>query len=165
MRTIDSGSLQALFQSGTAYVWLPALTLTYDSNTLRLVANTENVTLPPAEVYTACPFEFALPDDDEETAPQIQVSVDAVGPLGKQLIREFQSLVTPPVGAVALIRGVKTSTGWAYTKELAQSNWTVNSLGVTPTAITLSMGFNMKILDEPATIGRFIPAVAPGLFR
>lgn len=164
MRTIDTSTLEQLFSAETAYVWLPALSLESAATRFHLVANMENITVDGV-VYLACPFEFSMPNDDEESPPQIETAIDAVGPVGKALIRQFQSLTVAPTGKVALIRGYREGTAWQFTEEFAQSGWTVTSLGVTATAITLTMGFDMNILNEPATIGRFIPAVAPGLFR
>lgn len=165
MTSIQSDSLKELFRSETACVWLPAVSFKLlTTYTLHLVANTEAVTVGGI-TYTPCPFEMTLPEDSEETVPQVTLLMDAVGPSGRSLIKVLQETHDPAKATINLLRGTPGISGWDWVVETSQDNWVAQSASVTAKTISLTLGYRMNLLNEPATVGRFVPSIAPGIFR
>lgn len=80
-RVLSPAATRTALAFETPVAFLPLLSftdhLTTPTFTYRVVCNTENIT-SRSNVYTACFFEFSLPDDNDEAPKGITVAIDNV---------------------------------------------------------------------------------------
>lgn len=129
--------------------------------TTRLPAFTtdENVvygTVSRSKDFLYCPIEISLPTDEEDAAPQTEITVSNVG---RELVEAIRSLSTSPTITMELVLGSNTDqieyniTGFTF------QDITINTLTITGT-LTIEM-----LTNEPFPFRTFTPSTAPGLFK
>lgn len=95
-----NGIDHALTAQGTDEVVLPLLTLRHNSisETLRFVANTENI-VANGETHIAFPFEITLPSDDGNT-PRCQLTIPNID---RRIDQAARDIVGSPIADIAII--------------------------------------------------------------
>lgn len=75
-RTLSSNALRAINARETSQVFLMLLEIDHDTlqQPMRFVANNEDIT-HQGNVYQNFPFMLALPDDDPDTIPEVQLRI------------------------------------------------------------------------------------------
>ncbi len=174
-RQVSADGLRSLFAQETDHVWLPALCLKGSSGNTYLIANSEDVTLPfdlavrPAAVptpivYSACPFSIKLAVDDESEVPYVSLTMENIGLIGRSIVKTLQDNDFQSQAYIAVVRGRRDPSVWSWAVELGPTLYDLLTVSVTVNTVEASLGFHTDFLNEPATVGRFSPAVAAGLF-
>ena len=174
-RQVSTEGLLSLFSQETDHVWLPALCLKGNPVNTYLIANSEDVNMPfdlakrPAAVttpitYNACPFSTKLAVDDESEVPYVSLMMENIGLVGRSIVKTLQDSDFQSQAYIAVMRGRLDTSGWVWAIELGPTMYDLLSVSVTVNTVEASLGFHTDFLNEPATVGRFSPAVATGLF-
>lgn len=93
-RTLSSGAVRALTAHETEEVFLTLLTIQHIDldSPIRIVANNQDI-VSRGDSYLALGFEITLPQDDGETIPQVQLSIDNVD---REITETIRSLTSSP---------------------------------------------------------------------
>lgn len=93
-RTLSSGAVRALTAHETEEVFLTLLTIRHIDldSPIRIVANNQDI-VSRGDSYLALGFEITLPQDDGETIPQVQLSIDNVD---REITETIRSLTSSP---------------------------------------------------------------------
>lgn len=154
-RTLSSVAKQAMFGQETAEVFLLLLTIAGTGiTTLHFVNNYENVT-SNGQVYTAFPFEIALPEDTEERPPRMRIKIDNVD---RQIVQAVRSLTSPPTITLSVVLASQPNTVEASFPGFTLRNVRYDALVVEGELLA------EDVLSEPYPAGSFTPTVFQGLF-
>lgn len=155
-RVLSTAAKQAIFAQQTHEVFLMILTIEHDDlgGPIRVVNNRDNIT-SGGDVYTAYPFAFALPDEDEETLSQVELVITNVDRL---LVDSVRSIATPLTVTLEVIL--------ADTPDTIEAGPFIMSMSeVRYDALKLSGTCNFQdLLNEPYPEGSYTPSTYPGLF-
>lgn len=102
MRSLSSAMRAAIHASETSEVILVLLTLSHpDIFTQRFVNNNANI-VSRGETYVAYPFDITLPDDRDDEAVRVRLSIDNVD---RSLVLAVRSINSrPPTFTIEVIR-------------------------------------------------------------
>ena len=141
----DSGGVLVLLKIDHAALSAP----------LRLVADTRDITTL-GDTYRALPFSITLPNDKAREMPRARLQMDNVG---RELTAELERL--PPGAALtATLMIVHRSTPGVVDYEFTAP---LSGVRVDQTSVSATMGPD-DLMRRPATLLRFDPKTAPGLF-
>lgn len=159
MRPISAAGIQALCRETSDQVWVSCLTITGAglSEPARLTNNPAGLTVGPY-VFAYYPFEFQLARDTDDAPTQAQIRIDNIDRYMSLAILNAAGRPTldvevyrvPPGGAPVLETGPDRYTGLSVTGDAS--------------TVTITLGFNLDILNEAAVHDGFSPGLAPGLF-
>lgn len=159
MREISADGMISLFAEATGQVWLAALTLADPANvlpTLRAVANTEDLDYG-GHTYTACPFEWILADDTEQSVAQAKIRIDNVS---QEISLAIRQITEPPLIDLEIFR---VDTVGTVHRELGPSRFSLLTCSVDALVIEGTLGYEHDFLNESAQQYSFTPSVCPGL--
>ena len=154
--TLSDNMLRAVQMPETGEVFLPLVRLSHAdwASDLRLVCNDEPIS-HGGEIYEPRAFSITLPDQDGESTPVVQWSVDAV----------LQDIIAEIRGATSKIDAdvfyVLASTPDVVELEYSDLELTTVQYSETRIGGPLSIA---SILDEPFGYLTLTPNTAPGLF-
>lgn len=155
-RSLSTTAKAAIFGSDTGQVFLLLLTISHASlsASLRFVNNYTDI-VSNGNTYTAFPFEITLPDDKEESLPQMRLAIDNVD---RQIVNAIRSLTSPPTVTLDVILASAPNTLEASFSGFVLRNVTYGEL-VVEGALLLE-----DVLNESFPQHSFTPNTAPGLF-
>mgnify|MGYP003405271219 CR=1 FL=1 len=157
--TISPQATEEVFgQEGGGF--LACLTISHDDleEPIRVIDNTVNVTRTiGAEdfVFIAFPFEITLPDDQADSVPKAQLTIDNVSREVAQLIR---SITTPPTVTIEVVRISDVNEVEVTLPDFQLRNVEWDALTVTGDLII------DDIAQEQFPQRKFTPSEYPGLF-
>lgn len=156
MRTVSLPSLQGMLaqQTGEWFVVLLDIDHPSFSSPIRLVNDYSNMTVG-ADVYAAYPFEFVLPDEQDDREPQATLSIDNTD---RMLVDEIRTMVGPPTITARIVRGEDPSS-----IEWGPIDFTVRSVQYDVNLIRFRLVF-LNYSEEPFPHIVFTPRLFPGLF-
>jgi hypothetical protein len=129
--------------------------------TTRLPAytNDENVvygTVSSSLDYFYCPVEISLPGEEEDAAPQTEITVSNVG---RELVETIRSLTSSPTITIDLVLASNPDQIEYHISGFTFQDITINTLTITGT-LTIEM-----LTNEPFPFRTFTTSTAPGLFK
>jgi hypothetical protein len=149
--------IQAALAENTAEVFLMLLTFNHETfaEPIRLVNNLEDIT-SRGNVYMAFPFSLALPVDDGDSLPTVEISCENAS---LELIDELRSLVSPMSVTLELIL--------ASTPDyIEQSIADMRVSGIEYDAQNLKLTANIDdLLNTIFPKERYLPSNFAGLFQ
>ncbi|USZ48140.1 DUF1833 family protein [Halomonas sp. DN3] len=158
VRSISADTMRELFAQNSGAMMLACVQFTHAqmSEPARIVNNTENIQFN-GQTYIGLPFELTLPSDTEERIPTVEMRVDNVD---RTLVDLLRSVDSPPGVRLDIVR----VQGGAVTPEIGPLDFVLLNSDIGVDVVTLSIGYAMDILNEPAVAEIFNPGLAPGLF-
>lgn len=160
--TISAAARAALYRQETDEVLLCLVTISHADlpATLRFVNNTVDI-VSRGETYKGYPFEVALPDEDPDHPPAVEITIDAV------------STDDPALDPVAIVRSLSTAPVFTFEVVLASTPDTVevgageiDLVSVDYDALVLTGRLEYQnTLGEPFASHSFSPSLFPGLFQ
>ena len=141
----DSGGVLTLLKMDHASLSAP----------VRIVNDTRNVTTL-GDTYLALPFRIVLPSDKAREMPRAQLQIDNVG---RELTAELERL-PPGAALMATIIIVHRSTPGTIDYQFTAP---LSGVRVDMANVSAVMGPD-DLMRRPATLLRFDPATAPGIF-
>lgn len=159
VRSISANTMRELLAQHSGSVMLTCVTFTHAemSEPLRIVNNTVPIQFNGYQ-WTALPFTMTLPEDTEDRIPNIEMVVDNVDLTMVELLRSVSS----PPGVQVDVVNVQGST---VTREIGPLDFSLLSHDIGVDTITLTIGYAIDILNEPAVQDILNPGTAPGLFN
>jgi len=147
----------AVLEQNTDEVFLWLLTIQHqESNTtFRLVNNLDDV-VSRGETYMAFPFQFVLPEDDGETLPTIQISVDNVSLELIEIIRTYGTGIT--ITSEIIMASAPDNVEYSI-DDLSLVDATYNSQSITLTAQI------QDLLNQRFPADDYLPRTFPGMFK
>ena len=102
MRNLSSDTLRALFAQESGEVFAPLLVIDHEDlvNPVRIVGDTVNLT-KGLDTYTAAPFSYDLPSDQEGKIQEIKIRVSNVS---RELVQMIRSLQSSPTMTFEIVR-------------------------------------------------------------
>lgn len=137
------------------FLWLLTIQHAESSTVYRLVNNLDAITSRGNE-YMAFPFQFVLPEDDGETLPTIQISVDNVSLELVEIIRTYGSGIT--ITAEIILASNPDYVEYAI-DDLSLIDATYNSQSITLTAQI------QDLLNQRFPADDYLPRTFPGMFK
>lgn len=155
-RAISTAAKQALFGPQTSEVFLPLMTIAHAmlSPSLRFVSNITSVT-SRGNVYSAWPFEIALPGEFDDQLPVVQIRIDNVD---RQIMEGIRALTSAPTITLEIVLASTPDT-----VEAGPFGFTLKAADYDALYIAGTLAFE-DTLNEPWPRFIFTPTVAPGLF-
>ena len=154
-RTLTQPTLTQLFLQESSDPFLMLLTLSHPSYpTIRLVNNNEDI-VSRTNTFTALAMKIALPADDGESIPKMQIVLDNV-PL--ELMDEFRSTTTPANVVIEAILRSRPDVVEISITDLLLSNIQYDNRRIT-CSLALNDFFNQRIPGE-----LYSPQLYPGMF-
>lgn len=123
-----------------------------------LTTETEVVygTISNGQEFIYCPMEAELPTEDEDTPPQMRLSI---GNVGRELVEQIRAMVSSPTVTVRMVLASNPSQIEGEIEGLTFSDIEVNRMTVTGTLV-------MDIFtSEPFPHHTFTPSTSPGNFK
>lgn len=159
-RTISPAGLRELFAQHSGHVLLTLLTVSHATlpEPLRLVNDRRSLE-HDGHTWTALPFELVLPADTEDEIPHVELRIDNVGRVLTELLRT----VAEPVDVELSV--VRVAPDGSVTPELGPLDFSLLDAQIRTDVITARLGYEIDVLNEPATREIFNPSLAPGLFK
>ena len=147
----------AVLEQNTDEVFLWLLTIQHqESNTIfRLVNNLDDI-VSRGDTYMAFPFQFVLPEDDGETLPTIQISVDNVSLELIDIIRTYGTGIT--ITAEIIMASAPDNVEYSI-DDLSLIDATYNSQSITLTAQI------QDLLNQRFPADDYLPRTFPGMFK
>lgn len=147
----------ALLEQNTDEVFLWLLTIEHQesSTTFRLVNNLDDV-VSRGDTYMAFPFQFVLPEDDGETLPTIQISVDNVSLELIEIVRTYGTGIT--ITAEIIMASAPDNVEYSI-DDLSLVDATYNSQSITLTAQI------QDLLNQRFPADDYLPRTFPGMFK
>jgi len=137
------------------FLWLLTIEHAASSTVFRLANNLDDV-ISRGNTYMAFPFQFVLPEDDGETLPTIQISVDNVSLELIDIVRTYGS----GIGITAEIVLASAPNTVEYSiEDLTLIDATYNSQSITLTAQI------QDLLNQRYPADDFLPRTFPGMFK
>lgn len=137
------------------FLWLLTIEHAASSTIFRLVNDLDDIT-SRGNVYSAFPFQFALPEDDGETLPTIQINVDNVSLELIEIIRTYGSGIT--ITAEIILASNPDDVEYSI-EDLSLVDATYNSQSITLTAQI------QDLLNQRFPADDFLPRTFPGMFK
>lgn len=158
-RMISADGLRELFAQNSGHLMLALLTITHAGlpAPVRLVNDRRPLVFGGHE-YQPLAFELTLPADTEDQIPHVELRLDNVN---RALVELLRSVVEPVPIALDVVRVAPDRT---VTLELGPLEFSMLDAALTPSTVTIRLGYEIDILNEQATREIFNPSLAPGLF-
>jgi len=159
-RTFSSTALNAFMARNSSEVALVLLHLQYTDSVpstthFYLVNNTEDVTGPDSQVYTAYPFALALPAEVDDRISYVELTVDNVD---RALVEGVRTSVGPILVDISLVLASSPTVA-----EIALTDWKMTQVTYDGFAVTGQV-YPTDLLNAKLPSERFTPTTAPGLF-
>ena len=147
----------AVLEQTTEEVFLWLLTIQHQESdtTFRLVNNLDDV-VSRGNTYMAFPFQFVLPEDDGETLPTIQISVDNVSLELIEIIRTYGTGIT--ITSEIIMASAPDNVEYSI-DDLSLVDATYNSQSITLTAQI------QDLLNQRFPADDYLPRTFPGMFK
>jgi len=102
VRNVSQSVREALFAQETDQVFVPVLTISHPeiAEPYRVVGNTQDL-IKDGETYTAVPFRFELPDDQEDRIQTIKIQIENVS---RTLVEMVRNISTAPDVSFEIVR-------------------------------------------------------------
>ena len=160
MRTIDASVLREMLAPQTGNTIVPLLQINHSTLTSPFYfAGDYNDVVYNGQTYTAFPFEILLPNDTDETIPQVRLLLDNVG---QDLVNLIRGAGDSPKIQVTIVNIDPSGT---VTKLLGPLDFSLLAVSYDVSTIEMTLGYESDILNSPATKDIFDPGIAPGLFK
>lgn len=157
MRTVSPAGLKAMFARETDEVFLVTMRITHASfATIRIVNNTEPVTKADG-TYQPFPFNLILPEDTDETVPQITVQFDNIDEMITDAIRTISG--ERPMCSFEVILASQPDV-----IEAGPFNFAIMGANYNAKSVECTLGFEEDILNQSVPSGIYTPANSPGLY-
>ncbi len=155
--TVSLTALQSMFAQQTGEVWLQCLTVAYASlaQPLRFVNDVQPL-VRSSGTHIAFPFRIELPQDSESEQVSVQLVLDNVDRQIVQMIRTLTS--TPTITLEVVLRSTPNAV------EAGPFVFVVKSASYDAMQVTLTLGYEIDLLNMPANKWRITPANCPGTF-
>lgn len=155
--TVSSSTRKALQKVSDSAGVLALLKIDHASLSapVRIVNDTRNITTL-GDTYLALPFTVGLPSDRSGEMPRARLQIDNVG---RELTEELEGL-PPGAALMATIIVVHRSTPGVVDYQFTAP---LSGVRVDMATVTAVMGPD-DLMRRPATLLRFDPATAPGIF-
>jgi len=137
------------------FLWLLTIQHQESNTTFRLVNNLDDV-VSRGETYMAFPFQFVLPEDDGETLPTIQISVDNVSLELIEIIRTYGTGIT--ITSEIIMASAPDNVEYSI-DDLSLVDATYNSQSITLTAQI------QDLLNQRFPADDYLPRTFPGMFK
>lgn len=137
------------------FLWLLTIEHAASSTVFRLVNNLDDV-VSRGNTYMAFPFQFVLPEDDGETLPTIQISVDNVSLELIDIIRTYGSGIT--ITSEIILASAPNTVEYSI-EDLTLIDATYNQQSLTLTAQI------QDLLNQRFPADDFLPRTFSGMFR
>ena len=156
----ETGDYPILLLTAHHSKWIEDIRISTDATTrLPGFTNDENVVYGTASrglKYPFFPCEIALPSDEEDSAPQTELTVSNVG---RELVEAIRSISDSPTITMELVLASNTDQVEGHVSGFKFQDITINTLTIVGTLV-------MEVLtNEPFPFRTFTPATAPGLFK
>jgi hypothetical protein len=156
MRTMSVQGLRGVLAQQTSEWFAVLLEISHASlgTPIRLVNNYSSLTVS-GNVYTAYPFEFTLPDEQDDREPQAVLTIDNTD---RMLMSTIRSISSPPSVSARIVRGANpTDIEWGPIAFL------VRSVQYDSNYVRFKLSF-LNYSEEPFPYINFTPRLFPGLF-
>jgi len=137
------------------FLWLLTIEHQESSTTFRLVNNLDDI-VSRGNTYMAFPFQFVLPEDDGETLPTIQISIDNVSLELIEIIRTYGTGIT--ITAEIIMASMPNAVEYSI-DDLSLVDATYNSQSITLTAQI------QDLLNQRFPADDYLPRTFPGMFK
>ena len=137
------------------FLWLLTIEHAASSTVFRLVNNLDPITSRGNE-YMAFPFQFVLPEDDGETLPTIQISVDNVSLELIEIIRTYGTGIS--ITSEIILASAPDTVEYAI-EDLTLVDATYDKQSLTLTAQI------QDLLNQRFPADDFLPRTFSGMFR
>ena len=137
------------------FLWLLTIQHQESNTTFRLVNNLEDV-VSRGNTYMAFPFQFILPEDDGQTLPTIQISVDNVSLELIEIIRTYGTGIT--ITSEIIMASAPDNVEYSI-DDLSLVDATYNTQSVTLTAQI------QDLLNQRFPADDYLPRTFPGMFK
>lgn len=158
MRTLSTETLRALYSQESGEVFAPLLTISHPDlvDPVRIVGDMVNLT-KGTDTYTAAPFSYELPSDQEGKIQSIKIRIENVSRVLVQTIREIASSPTMTFEIVRV----------ADPTDVVAGPFTMRLDKVSYNAITIegTLGRARRLdVEFPRTDYSYTPPNFPGMF-
>ena len=155
-RSLSATAKQAIYAAETDEVFLMLLTINHDDlgSPIRVVNNWENIT-SNGNTFTAYPFYFELPGEDDENLSQVDLIITNVD---KLLVSGVRSISSPLSVALDIVLASDPDT-----VEAGTFNMKMRIVDYDKDRLVGKCNFQ-DLLNEPYPAGTYTPADYPGLF-
>lgn len=155
-RSVSNTTKKAMFARETGEVFLMLITITQADLTGPLYfCNNSSDIVSRAQTYTAYPFKFTLPTDDDQSSPVAKVTIDHVN---RDIADALRSMTSPAIFKIEVIRASAPDTVEITYDMFKLSNVQGDLFSITG-QLTLE-----DIMTEPFPYRTFDPAKFRGLF-
>ncbi len=155
--TVSLTAMQSMFAQQTAEVWLMCLKIEHASlaQPLRFVNDMQDL-LRSGGTHIAFPFQITLPQDSETEQVQVQLVIDNID---RQIVQQIRTLSSAPTITLEVVLRSNPNT-----VEAGPFVFTVRSASYDALAVTLTLGYEIDLLNMPSNKWRITPALCPGTF-
>ena len=156
MRTVSVPALQGMLAQQTSEWFAVLLDVTHPSlmDPIRLINDYNQVVIGP-DTYLPYPFEFTLPDEQDDREPQASLVIDNTD---RMLVANIRSMQGPPNIQARIVRGQNpTDIEWG------PIDFIVRSVQYDAHYIRFRLTF-LNYSEEPFPFIVFTPRLFPGLF-
>ena len=157
-RALSPDATRAILARETALVFLSSLRITHPDlpETIRIVNNTEPVIRADGE-YIPWSFETPLPDDNEQAASYVDVTIDNVDRRVSKLIRGLRG--EPPRATIEVF-----TAQFPTSIERGPFEFEVLASEVDVMTIRLSLGYEEDFLNQGVPSQTYTPSNSSGLW-
>ena len=157
MRQISAAAMQAVLAQNTPDVFTPCLSINHPTfaNPIRLAFNTE-VLHRAAGDYMPYAFQIDLPNQHDDSLPQVKLTVDNVDLQVNDAIRTLQG---PPTVTMDVVMASSPDT-----VEIGPFNYSLQSATANADTIQGVLGFEEDIFSQSCPGQTYTPISSPGLF-
>jgi len=157
-RILSPVAAQAILARETAVVFLSSMRITHADlpETIRIVNNTEPVIRADGE-YIPWAFEAPLPDDNEQPASYIDVTIDNVDRRVSRMIRDLGG--EPPQAVIEVFTAQAPDV-----VERGPFAFSVLGSELDVMTIRLSLGYEEDFLNQGVPAQSYTPSNSPGLW-
>ena len=157
--TVSLTAMQAMFAQQTGEVFLTCVKLEEAGTAAPppLLFVNDMVDLVRSEgTYIAFPFKIELPTDSESEQAQVQLVIDNVD---RQIVQKIRSFDKPPVVTMDVVLASSPDTVEAGPFVFEMKGAAYDAL-----TVTLTLGYEVDLLNMPANRWRITPQNCPGSF-
>lgn len=157
MRQISQAAMQAILAQQTAEVFVPCLKIDHAdfANPIRLAMNTEKLARSDGD-YMPYAFQINLPDQRDDTLPQVTLTVDNTDLEVNDAIRTIQG---PPTITMDVVMASSPNT-----VEVGPFVYNLQSVQADANTIQGVLGFEEGVLSQQVPAQIYTPTNSPGLF-
>lgn len=155
MSKLSLHAVDQMYQSNSDDPILLLLDFQFPNNdSYYLVNNSEDI-VHNSQTYTAFPFTFILPDDSEDSQPDLTISLSNIG---LELIESFRSNIQDVTGSIKVVFA-----SFPDFAELEINGLKIKSINYDKSFINVSIGYE-DILTVSIPSESYTPTEFPGLY-